>query len=189
MLNKIDFDSKKPQDREKILRFLQYAGFTVPPHGMAKDIYQQGDALGAFDCVVYFDNIKPQKMSLAQANKICPQNFSVLYLGDATLSSSTVTTKMVQIGNRSFWFDFKSEDNWRSNQGKWKSKLQMVSPGYHKVIKIPLFSIDFIKTNTTYAIDFDLIPACGKTSLVKVISRKEASTLIKQAYRDLEFLT
>jgi hypothetical protein len=178
--------SKTIEDRKSILRFLQWAKFNVPDHGKAKDLYFKHSGYG-LDCVVYFDNIGPQKMSLVDANKKWPENFAVLYLGISGIPApSALVTKMIQIGDRSFWFDFKSQTDWRSNQGKWKSKLQMVCPGYHKIVKLPLFSVDFIKKDITYAIDFDLIPAGGKTTLHKVISRKEIANLIKKANKELD---
>ena len=93
------------------------------------------------------------------------------------------SVKYVQLGLYYFKVDCKSYSDWRSNIGKIKNNLLEVDCGYHKDIKMPLFSIDYVHTkNGLKAIDFNYSEMIKNTEIETILTPREAAYSIKRAY-------
>ena len=171
--------------RPTMLRYLQRLGHRVPRHGVVKELVPQLPS-GA-QVVVYLDEDAHRgegklKLSREQAMGEYPGCYASEYVG----SGNAVTWSHLQIGARSWWLEYVSWSDWRSNQGECCVKvLHEEAPGYHPQIKAPLFAIDFLRDDAyIYAIDFNVAPALAHTGLPSLLYPGEAVKLIKHAISD-----
>ena len=96
------------------LTFLNSLGFKVPKHGLVSQIDKPSEDL----VVVYTDEFKHRGegkvlLSGLQATNRFPSKYASEYI-DFKKGESY---RLLQVGNRSFWYEYKSATDWRSNCG------------------------------------------------------------------------
>lgn len=162
---------KTPTDRLSIFTFLQYNDYPTPDYGRVKDLCGRHDPLQYL--MVYPQSGRGLILRLVEAERRYPDAIASVFLGD--LVSPYLITRQVQIGDRTYWCDYTCQV-W----GKSTGKVVRFLAGYQK-IEAPLFSIDLIKKgDTTFAIDFDIIPPLRNSGLKDILSPKEVRKLIRK---------
>lgn len=158
----------------------------TPTNGLVKDIILNID--GNDELIIYLneyshrgeDKIKIKKCDI---NKQYYDKYCSLYINTEKDDIKGLSTRYLQIGNRSFWVEYASYDDWRSNYGE---------NGYIKVIdevmddekisldvKYPVFAIDFVKNkHYKYAIDFNSAPLLKGTGIESILSASDVINLI-----------
>jgi len=185
-------------DREQALKYLYQIGFKVPLHGMAKDLYklkqaEYGDELTLFQdavwLVVYLDKRSHRgERKLLMNLKSAMDNYGTCFASEYVFTApSTIhgglSFRYLKIGQRTFWLQYRSENDWRSNCGQVSIKvLRQEEDGYHKSIKHPLFAIDFVPSfDGLYAVDFNIAPGVKGTGVEEILPAKAAAQEIKGA--------
>lgn len=169
--------NKSPVDRFCLLAWLRCRCFNVPDFGVIEDLLGRHDS--ADWCITWLPG-ESVMMTLNDAYNKWPTNLAAMHVGQR--GSVSVSTRYIQIGDRVFWIDYASTDDWRSTKGNSQSVLtRTVVNRYHPTIKLPMFAIDYVKSDKIYAINFDAAPGIRGTGIDEMISRKEVAELIKKA--------
>ena len=164
---------KTPTDRLSIFTFLQYNDYPTPDYGRVKDLCGRHDPLTYL--VVYPQSGRGLIMRLVEAERRYPDAIASVFLGDGI--SPFVVTRQVQIGDRTYWIKYVSEGWGKLGNGK----VSRYMAGHHSKIQATLFSIDLVQRgDTTFAIDFDMIPALRDSGLKDILSPKEVRKLIRK---------
>lgn len=165
-----------PIDRYAIFTWLHYHEFTVPSYGTVQHLCLGHDMK---DYCVVWSNGESQRMRLVDAYKE-PDSYAVMYTGRVGFS-----VKFIQIGADAYWVEYTSNDNWKSNRGKFSTWISRAKyNNYHPIVNMPMFSIDYVVDHAKYyAVDFDVYPGIRGTGLEKIIHRKQAAELIRDAMK------
>jgi hypothetical protein len=113
---------------------------------------------------------------------------------DAKPEIKGLSWRYLQIGTESFWLEYTSTEDWRSNCGEgdinmfFRDKTELFpDKSYKKMPKYPLFAIDFVPDgDVIYAIDFNIAPGISGTGVDKLMSSIEIVESIKKAYFKLK---
>lgn len=164
--------------RGEALQFMAGLGLRVPRYGMAREIipslladistdFRQLAANHLVDCVVYLDERShcgegKIRVSASEAMANYPDLLCAEYL-PATPSGNGRSLRYLQIGDRKWWIEYRSADDWRSNAGEVTTTvLAEEERGYHPHIALPLFAFDFIPAaDGLYAVDYNTAPGCA----------------------------
>jgi len=181
-------------NRCQMLEYLQSLGLRVPVFGSVRDVYEQlrrkhGSVTG-FDIiaevVVYLDEMAHRgegkvKLLLRDAVEKYPDRLAAEYI-PALPSGLGVSWRYLQVGDKRFWLEYVSRDDWRSNCGDVQIRvLSRERDGYHERIRHPLFAVDFVPANGLYAVDFNTAPQIRGTGVEHLLSACEAAKAIKKA--------
>lgn len=190
--------SREGLDRRSMLDFLHSRGFRTPRYGTVEEIVprllaefdeciQQMAAESIVDIVVHTDQTVhcgegKVKLSAAEALVKYPQHLGVEYI-PATMSGSGRSLRYLQVGNRRWWLEYWSLNDWRSNVGEGGCRIITEEiPGYHHAwINQVMFAIDFVPAGShLYAVDFNIAP--GLAPLQDVLTPNEVVGLLKGAW-------
>jgi hypothetical protein len=185
--------SKSGMSRPDMLRFLKEKGFATPAFGTVKDLYdeiirkQYHDTPG-FDSilsvVVYTDIFSHRgegKLLLPfnEAIEKYPDHFATEYLC-VQKNGLGLSYRYLKIGQESFWLQYSSENDWRSNYGEVNVTILFQQLPIYHAIDYPLYAIDFLPiAGTLYAIDFNIAPQIKGTGIEDILPAKKVADLIK----------
>jgi hypothetical protein len=191
--------SRGGMSRPEMLSFLKSLGLKVPFFGRVKDVYKY--MLRKYEDIPYVDSILSVvvhlderahcgegkvQIPLCEAMEKYPDCFAVEYI-PAQPSGLGLSWRYLQIGNKIFWLEFASRNDWRSNCGQVDIKvLSREQDGYHERIKYPLFAVDFIPADNLYAVDFNIAPQIRGTGVEELLPAREAAEAIKRAIVELQ---
>lgn len=82
------------------------------------------------------------------------------------------TLRLLQIGRKCFWIEYKSDDQWRSNCGNVECKV--VGTEDRKLSKFPIYAIDFVVSKEMYGIDLNISPGVRGTGVERLLPPKYA---------------
>lgn len=155
--------------RREMLEYLQALGLRVPAFGQVADVYKK----------------MRQRYEFLDLNGFVERFGMVVLVVEyipATPSGLGASWRYLQIGDKIFWLEYFSRDDWRSNCGDVEvHTLAQMEDGYHKHIKHPLFAVDFVWGDTLYAIDFNIAPGVAGTGVENILPAKQAADAIKTA--------
>ena len=181
---------------------LERVGWTVPMHGTTSRLYEASHYPDNTLAVIYHDEQKHRgegkellTLDLAACNY--PTALASLFVestkefADGTKISS-VSRRLLCIGDRMFWLEYSSADDWRSNCGDVTVKVigetlgraayfREAGPEWqpHLLEKYPLWAVDFVtkhgQDHPRYAIDFNSSPGIKGTGLADILPAKEAA--------------
>jgi hypothetical protein len=173
---------KNSIDRLSIHIYLECLGYETPDYGLIDELYQ--NHFSEDKCVVWGVQ-GSQLMRLDQAFRNHRNNYGSMYVGNN--GSVSVSCRFVQIGPNGFWVDIMSFDDWRSNKGNWEAGVvKGVYNEYHPLVEMPFFSIDYVRSDKVYAIDFDIEPSLRGYGLEDIIKPKEFKSLYRIAQKHFE---
>lgn len=192
--------SRNNMSRPDMLAFMESKGLLVPRYGLAKDLVPrmmtedfpdwdqetlQAASLHLIDVIVFTDLFAHRgegkiRMSAGLAQLSYPNNFAVEYI-PPTKTGLGVSFRYLQVGNRRWWLQYWSNQDWRSNIGDGEVLvLGEEQPGYDPRFKYPMWAIDFIFAgHKQYAIDFNTAP--GLKPLREAVTPSEVVNLLKLA--------
>ena len=184
--------------RREAFQYMAGLGLRVPRHGKVRDLVpvllaEMPDDLRPYaathliDCVVYLDERShcgegKIKLSADEAMVSYPDLLCSEHL-PATASGNGRSLRYLQVGDRKWWIEYRSANDWRSNAGEVTTTvLAEEAAGYHPNIDRPLFAIDFVPAaDGLYAVDFNTAPGCAP--LNGLIRASEICHLIEGAMR------
>lgn len=184
-------------DRLEMLQYLQKLEFKTPIYGKLKDISHK-----LKDFVVLHHDIHAHRgegkelVRLETALEEFPNVLATQYIPFKTeeenLGVKGLSWRYLQVGVNSFWIEYKSMTDWRSNfNGSFSvlfgDKTELVSKRNYDLMlfKCPLFAIDFVPSDgELYAVDFNIAPGCEP--IKDILSPKEAADSIKKAYKQIK---
>jgi hypothetical protein len=184
-------------NRIEMMKILNAAGIKTPKFGMVAELYK--DLASHFDegkdgmratkydqlveMVVYTDIVTHAgegkvKLTLEEAKAQYPGHFATQYIPPSTDIYKGRTERLLSIGDRQFWFEFLSKDDWRSNCGDVQiTPLLAVSHSINE-LQIPLYAIDFVTVgHERLAIDLNVSP--GVRGMGLKLKPEEIAKLIK----------
>ncbi len=171
--------------RREMLEHLQSLGFTVPVFGTSAELQDRLSA--SQEVVVHLDETSHRgedKIKLPRGEAVVqyPDHLAVEYI--PTLPNGK-TRRYLQIGDKAFWLEYTSRDDWRSNCGDVEIQiLRQEKDGYHSQISCPLFAIDFVvDQESAYAIDFNVAPGIRGTGIEHILPAVIAAEAIKKVVR------
>lgn len=168
---------KQALDRITTSIYLHCIGYNTPDCGPIETLAR--DHKMTEKCVMWTAG-GSKLMTIKEAIEQFPRRYAALHVGHQNIA---ISCKYVQIGNKGFYIDLVSTDDWRSNHGNCSSELVSTIEGYHPLISLPCFSIDFVRhsDNKNYAIDMDVEPR--KLGKYFTMSPKEFKTLYVNAQK------
>ncbi len=173
--------------RREMLEYLQSLGFVVPVFGKPTEIHDRLPA--GWQVVVHLDETSHRgedkiKLPLREAAEQYHNHLAVEYIPSLP-DGLGQTWRHLQIGDKVFWLEYTSQNDWRSNCGDVEIRLfSHMKDGYHPWIDYPLFAIDFILIqDTAYAIDFNIAPGVRGTGVENILPAAVAAEAIKKVVR------
>lgn len=181
--------------------FLLNAGFSVPPHGLVEDVRNQWwgqEGIWVDNVVAYddlnahcgegktlltrqtFHNLGGRQDTGRELYRLC-KLFCSAYLGKYTHVRPSVSWRLLKIGPHTFWLEYRSFDDWRSNCGDVDIQVIDVklNEGPHSTIKLPLFAIDFVIGKEMWAVDFNIAPGIRGTGVERYLSGKQIADALQ----------
>jgi hypothetical protein len=179
--------------RREMLVYLKSLGLRVPAFGRTSEVFeylQQKYAFEGFDrlfeVVVHIDETAHRgegkiKITLCDAVEQYPDHLAVEHI-PVLPGGQGQAWRYLQAGDKRFWLEYTSRNDWRSNCGDVDIGVLGRRPdGYHKLIKLPLFAVDFVWGDVPYAIDFNVAPGIKGTGIEDILPAKEVADAIKKA--------
>ena len=167
--------------RGQVFKYLKSIGCKVVRHGSCEEM-----GLTSKQLVVYTEPRKHNGggkvlMDASEAMLSLPNYLCSEYHGDRVGYS----IRYLQLGE--FWFkiEFISKDDWRSNCGS-NTEMRVIDSGYgmHKIIKEPIFAVDFVQTkNGLYATDFNIAPKADISYLGDMVRPMDIANSIKKVIK------
>jgi hypothetical protein len=190
-------------NRIEILEYLQKLEFKTPLFGTVLELSKH---LIPTDIIILHHDLNAhrgegkQLISLEDALKEFSNVFATQFIQfkvkDMKPEVKGLSWRYLQVGTESFWLEYTSIEDWRSNCGDgdiqlfFRDKTELLSDHQYKdllIFKYPLFAIDFVPVdNEIYAVDFNIAPQVKGTGVEKVLTAKEAVDSIKKAYAKLK---
>ncbi|SMC79836.1 hypothetical protein [Sporomusa malonica] len=178
----------KGMRRGEILKFLARNGFSVPKHGILRDIGKWAPHLRDNQyIVIYLDEYshRGENKLLSTIDvglKSYPNCLAAEFLGKS--SDSAHALRLVQVGMKYFWISLQSDD-WRASSGNVKTSIKKHGHGLQSNLFYPLWAIDFVPVNfggneVLYAVDFSSAPILGENDMDKILDAPTAVKEIKQ---------
>ncbi|WP_424660473.1 hypothetical protein [Desulfofundulus sp.] len=181
--------------RPQMLAYLRSLGLQVPFFGRVRDVYRytlrgyeeipRSDTI--FAMVVHLDERAHRgegkvMLSLRDALEKYPDHFAVQYI-PALPSGLGLTWRYLQVGDKVFWLEYFSRDDWRSNCGDVEIRvLSRERDGYNSRVRYPLYAVDFIPAaGKLYAVDFNIAPQIKGTGVEEFLPAREAAGAVKKA--------
>ncbi len=174
--------------RKQILNYLKHdLNLNVPIFGNTKKVYKyfknkNNINIDNIRVVVYLDyyshrGIGKLRTYLKDAINKYPNRLCCEYIEN----TNSTSYRYLQIGNYCFWLKYKSDDSWKSNCGENINikLLKYNNNNFYKIIKYPLFAIDFVLGNQLYAVDFNISPGLKNTGIEDILSPKNVVLEIK----------
>lgn len=125
-------------------------------------------------------------MNASTALHSYPENYCSVYAGRYE-PKVTTSFRFLQIGDRSWYLVYQSQDSWRSNVGE-EVQIDLVGEnprGYHPCIREPIFAVDLVQSFTTmYCVDFNTAPGLKGSPIEDILTATEVVELIKRAVQD-----
>lgn len=171
--------------RRGMLEYMQSIGIRVPIFGITQEIlYSQNKQPSVV--VVYMDEFSHRgegkvRLTLAEAASEYPDKLVIEYIPSYTDMGSK-SLRYLQVGDKRFWLEYSSTNDWRSNCGDVSIRILSREPdGYHKKIGLPLFAIDFVEDvkGILYAVDFNIAPGIKGTGVENILSAMVVAESIK----------
>lgn len=189
--------------RQELLEYLQKLEFTVPTFGTVREL---GSLLEPQDRVVLHHDIwahrgdgkelTTMKEALEKYPDVLATQFIQFNVPGTKPEVKGLSWRYLQIGTESFWIEYTSTEDWRSNCGDgdinlfFRDKTELFSDHQYDDLlrfKFPLFAVDFVPDGETlYAVDFNIAPGVRGTGVEKLLPAKEAAKAIKNAYKLLK---
>jgi len=156
--------SKSITTRKQDLESLKNLGFRVPRFGKVIDFYheilthkQHPEITPVIQVVVHTDPKAHRGegkvlLSTTEAFLRHPHDFCVEYI-----PSNRKSQRLLCVGKRTFWIEYESKDDWRSNMGDVNFKVLDQIPERPRFF-LPMFAIDFVGKEKLYAIDLNIAP-------------------------------
>lgn len=175
-------------NRSEILEFLARNGFSVPKHGIAKQIGKWAPHLRDDQYIVIYLDDKSHRgenkllMTVGEGVRSHPNCFAAEFLGTSKDSGNAL--RLVQIGMKYFWISLQSDD-WRASVGTVKTTIKKHGTGLQSNILYPLWAIDFVPVRfggneILYAVDFSSAPIVGEYGMSEILEASTAALEIKQ---------
>ncbi len=195
-------------NRIETYKALNMVGLKTPKFGMVAELYKdlgtqnggvsslKSSGYGKLVELVVFIDIHAhagegkEKMSLDDARKKYPGHFAAQFIPTAKTFASR-TERLVVMGDRQFWLEYTSKDDWRSNSGDVtiteidnRYDRGMRGPIYE--INSPLYAIDFVAIgHERLAIDFSVAPRLDGTPIQNKLPAEQAAQTIKSRFCEL----
>ncbi len=184
--------SRGGMNRRQMFAFLQRVGVNVPPHGTVHDLYTHMEerereyVQSTMDLVVYLDDTAHRgegkiRLGLKEALDAHPDHFASMYIHPP--QDLAQSTRYLAVGDRAFWLQYESLDDWRSNCGDVRiTVLGEEKTGRYR-IPFALYAIDFVpigQLNERLAVDFNVAPGIWGTGVEDLLSSREAVAAIKR---------
>jgi len=184
--------------RSEAFKILQDIGCLVPPHGTPTNLVWRlaghlgisldNSAFPSLNFVVYEDEQSHAGdgkllLSAREAMILYPDKLVSLFIPQEM--GKPVSWRYLQIGTKSFWMSYESNDLWRSNYegiyaGYVDIRFLAEQDAQYSTYKVPypIFAIDFVYNGTLYAIDLNISPGIAECVQEK-LPAQEAAALIK----------
>jgi hypothetical protein len=173
--SRIAYDPAISATKADQLNLLKKLGFNTPRHGKVAEVAPIADFL-----IVYLDSLSNSSESaILSDSKLalmsCPKNYCQEYIQPKSIKRH----RLVQIGCRTFWHDYSSEQILPPRElYNWWDKFSALngSQTYRRPAELdhsPIFTIDFIaRENDQYkcAIDLNARPKLSDTGIDQIIS-------------------
>ena len=188
-------------NRHELLEYLQKLEFTVPCYGSVKEL---SAILKPQDRIVLHHDIWAHR---GEGKELSTITEAILKYPD-TLATQFIqfnvpgtppevkglSWRYLQVGTESFWLEYTSTEDWRSNCGEgdiklsFRDKTELFSNHQYEDLlkfKFPLFAVDFVPDgDTLYAVDFNIAP--GTAPIKQLMTPREVVDAIKKAYSILK---
>lgn len=174
--------------RSEILGFLSRNGFTVPKHGILKNVGTWAPHLRDSQQVVIYLDEKSHRgenkllLTITDALAKYPNCLAAEFVGISKDVGHGL--RLLQVGFKYFRIELVSDD-WRASSGNVKTTIKNHGTGLQSNILSPLWAIDFVPVaaggNTLhYAVDFSSAPIVGEYGINEILPAEEAAQEIKQ---------
>ena len=195
-------NSRSGMSRPEMLKQLEEWDFRVPFYGNPKDValkyqknlgyivsgFNSSSKLADFLVVLHHDidshrGENKEIMFVSEAIAKYPNTFCTVFIPfpQNKIPQKSESYRFLKIGKRNFWLKYHSSNDWRSNCGDVYIEFISEADAYfNKVLKSPLYAIDFVSWDTYYAVDFNIAPGIPDI-LLNNISPKEIAANIKEA--------
>lgn len=196
--------SEDGPSRREMYALLEQAGYRVPRHGTVEELaaritreWQQMDVPVSAsvirqmtDLVVYATARSHggdiHLVSIDEALRFFPHHYCTELIRVQSGERGWML-QYLQIGDRCWWLNYASSNNWRSNVGDCQIEVIEEGPrGYHAFFKEPIFSIDFLPAQELYAIDYNVGLKLAGTGIEALLPAAEVVDLIGAALRHKE---
>lgn len=185
-------------DKREQFRLLRDAGFAVPPTGTLDELREQYEwREGRIRRVVAYTDPLAHTGEGKELWSI-DRFRSNPHMGGVDRFAATrdtfcsafvegprgVSWRRLQLGRHVFWIEYRSDADWRSNCGEGDTVLleAQLDAGYHPLIRLPLFAIDFVHgAKEMYAIDFNVAPGVAGSGVQRHLTASEAVEAIETA--------
>jgi hypothetical protein len=184
-------------NRKEMLEYLQDLEFTVPLYGYVKDL-----PLKPTDEIVVYHDINAHRGEGKERCKVADASreafatqFIPFNVPGVPSEIQGLSWRYLQVGIESFWIEYTSTTDWRSNCGEGdtqvllRDKTELFSDRQYNellIFKYPLFAVDFIPAwDKLYAIDFNIAPQIARP-VYDLTSPKDIAEAISSAYYQLK---
>lgn len=183
-------------DRPGLFRFLESLDMRVPRYGLVRDLVpllreEREALLDARPATVYKDRVVvyldtrthrgegKKLMAGADALHLYPDHYASEFIPGPR--GVPVSWRYLQVGDRPFWLEYRSDDEWRSNCGNVEIRVMAAvnQSRIHPRIPHPLYAIDFVWSGLkAYAVDFNIAPGIRGSGVEKILTAEEAARAI-----------
>jgi hypothetical protein len=190
-------------DRYEMLVYLEKLEFLVPLYGTAKEL---SDMMEPHEEIILHTDIYAhrgdgkERSTIAEALAKCPETLATRFIPfdvpNTPPEVKGLSWRYLQVGTETFWLQYTSTEDWRSNCGEgdvelfFRDKTQLFNNHQYKdllIYKYPLFAIDFVPSGEDlYAVDFNIAPQVRGTGVNKILSASDAAKAITTAYERLK---
>ncbi|MHB1702197.1 MAG: hypothetical protein ACYCSN_19090 [Acidobacteriaceae bacterium] len=184
--------SRGGMNRRQMFAFLKRVGLEVPIHGIVRELYERMEAYdqeypeSTMDLVVYLDETAhcgegKIRLGIKEALAAHPDRFASMYFHPPM--DRAQSTRYLAVGDRAFWLQYESLDDWRSNCGNVRIKVLGEEKTGRYPIPFALYAIDFVpigQLNERLAVDFNVAPGIRGTGVEDLLSSREAVAAIKR---------
>ena len=174
--------------RTEIFAFLERNGFTVPKHGILRDIDKWAPHLRDNQYVVVYLDERSHRgenkllLTVGEGLNQHPNCLAAEFMG--TDKNSGHSIRHVQVGKKFFRISLTSDD-WRAGGANVKAEIIKHGEGLQTKLLYPLWAIDFVPVQyrgnqVLYAVDFSAAPKVGEYGMDQILDAKTAAAEIKE---------
>jgi len=139
--------------------------------------------------VVVYENERAHRgngkwlLTAEDARKFFPGCLASEFVYTNDTSCSGKSWRLLRIGSRTFWLEYRSQDNWKSNCGEVSVRLLDTKPEGLPGIELeyPLFAVDFVPDGQMlWAIDLNIAPGIRGTGVEDILKPMGIAEEIKR---------